>query len=628
MLADIRKYADSLVVKLLFVVLLLSFVIWGIADVFRPQSSTAWVAKVGDREISRAEFDNELRATVRQLQQSFGGNLDAATIQSFGIPRSVLTQMINRTLVEAEAASLRIRAGDELLRRTLIADSRFRTPNGQFDNAAFQAFVQRLGRTQEGFFNDLRQELSARALVESVQAGGVMPQDMLQTVERYFSEQRQVEAVAIRFDDMKLETAADDAALQAFYDAHAEDYRRPELRKVTAVIVKADDLIGRVTVDDAQIKAAYDERINEFSKPEQRTFRQMLFSDEAKARWAAQQLKAGRGWDEVAKAPEAGAPATATLGPIGRNGLPEELRAAIFDQPSGIVGDPLKSGLGWHVIEVTAIEPGSTQPLAEVSQQLSHQLAEEKAGDLLIELGNKLEEAVGRGTSLEAAAQELGLTTRTLDAVDPHGSDTSGNMLPDLPPKLVQTIYASPKGIASSLVEADRNTLFMVRVDDVQPSVLRPFADVRDAVLAAWTREQKVQKARDIAQQVVDRGNSGSFADAVASFGLKPVTEGPLTRLGTPPGTPLPTPVVRQAMEAPAGRLLTVPTDEAIFVAVSRRLPDATGAASEAVLSEEREKALDMLRDDLLAQYLEALRGRHTVRINQAALDELARQAS
>lgn len=628
MLADIRKYADSLVVKILFVVLLLSFVIWGIADVFRPHSSTAWVAKVGDREISRTAFDNELRATVRQLQQSFGGNLDPATIQSFGIPRSVLNQMINRTLVEAEAASLGIRAGDELLRRTLIEDSRFRTPAGQFDNAAFQAFVQRLGRTQEGFFNDLRQELSARALIGTVQAGVVIPQDVLKTVERYFSEQRQVEAVAVRFEDMKIDAAADDAALQAFYDAHGDDYRRPELRKVTAVIVTVGDLTGRVTVDDAQIKSAYEERINEFVKPEQRSFRQMLFNDEAKGRWAVQQLKAGRGWDAVAKAPEAGAPATATLGPIGRNGLPEELRAAIFDQPSGVVGDPVKSGLGWHVIEVTAVEAGSTTPLAEVSQQLSHQLAEEKAGDLLIELGNKLEEAVGRGKSLEAAAEELGLKTRTIDAIDARGSDASGNMLPDLPPKLVQTTFASPKGIASSLVEADRNTLFIVRVDDVQPSVLRPFAEVRDAVQAAWTRDQKVQKARDIAQQIIERGNGGVLADAAAGFGLKPMTEGSLTRLGMPPTSPLPAPVVRQAMEAPAGRLLTIPTDDAIFVAISRPLPDATGAASGAVLNEERDKALDLLRDDLLAQYLDALRRRHPVRINQPALDELARQAS
>lgn len=627
MIADIRKYADSLVVKVLFAVLMLSFVIWGVADVFRPRQSSGWVAKVGDREISRSEFDTELRATVRQLQQSFGGSLDAAAIQSLGISRSVLNQMINRTLIEVEAESLGLRAGDDLLRQTLIEDRRFRTADGQFNNAAFQAFVQRLGRTQEAFFNDLRRELSARALVSTVEAGVVLPKDILKTIERYFAEQRRIEAVAVRFDDMKIEATADDAALQAFYAAHGEDYRRPEYRKATVAVIDSAELAAHTKIDEAEIKSAYEERIDEFARPEQRTFRQMLFKNEAEARWAAEQLKAGRNWDDVARAPEAGAPAVATLGPIGRNGLPEDLRVAVFDQAKGAPGDPVKSSLGWHIIEVVAVEEGVTPPLAEVSEQLARQLAEEKAVDQMIDLGNRLEEAVGRGKSLEAAAEELGLTLRTFDAIDAHGSDAAGHMLPDLPPKLVQTIFASPKGVPGSLVEADRDTLFLLRVDEIQPSIVRPFEEVRDAVNAAWTRDQKEQKARDLARQIIERGGSGSLADAAAGFGLKPVTAEPFSRLGTPPADKLPVPVIRQAMEAPAGRLLSIPTDEAVFVAVSWPLPNAEGAASDAVLDEERGKALDLLRDDVVGQYLEALRGRHPVRINQTALGEISRQA-
>ena len=627
MLADIRKYADSIVVKILFALLMLSFVIWGVADAFRPHSSSGWVAKVGEREVGRAQFENELRATVRQLQQSFGESLDAAAIRSLGISRSVLNQLISRALVQAEADALGIRAGDDVLRQTLLEDRRFRTPSGEFDSAALQAFVQRLGRTQEGFFNNLRDELSARSLVGAVEAGVVLPRDLVRTLEAYFAEQRDIDYVAVKFDAMKVDAPADEAALQAFYEAHGEDYRRPEYRKATAVVISTPDLVAQVTIDPAELKTAYDERINEFVQPERRSFRQMLFSDEAKARWAAEQVKAGRNWDEVAKAPEAGAPALATLGPIGANGLPQELRAAVFERAAGVAGDPVRSSLGWHLIEVVTVEPGTTAPLAEVSEQLSRQLAEEKANDRMIELGNRLEEAVGRGTSLEAAAAELGLKLRPFEAIDSSGSDAAGKMLDNLPPKLVQTIFTSPKGIPSSLVEADRETSFLVRVDDVQPSLLRPFADVHDAVQTAWLRDQRMQKARDVAQQIVDRTGGGSLADAAAGFGLKPASTGPFGRLGTPAAGVLPVPVIRQAMEAPAGRGLSIPTDEAIFVAVSRRNAAASGAASEAVLTEERDKGLDQLRDDVVTQYLEALRARHPVRINQAALDEINNQA-
>lgn len=169
--------------------------------------------------------------------------------------------------------------------------------------------------------------------------------------------------------------------------------------------------------------------------------------------------------------------------------------------------------------------------------------------------------------------------------------------------------------------------MFLIRVDDVQPSVLRPFADVRDAVQAAWLRDQRMQKAREMAQQLVDRSGSGSLADAAASFGLKPAKAGPFSRLGTPPADTLPVPVIRQAMEAPAGHVLSIPSDEAIYVVVSRRNAATSGDASAAVLDEERSKGLDQLRDDVVAQYLEALRARHPVRINQAVLDEINNQA-
>ena len=52
MLEAIRKRAGSFVVKILFVILVLSFFVWGIADVFRPGSSAEWAAEVGDRKIS------------------------------------------------------------------------------------------------------------------------------------------------------------------------------------------------------------------------------------------------------------------------------------------------------------------------------------------------------------------------------------------------------------------------------------------------------------------------------------------------------------------------------------------------------------------------------------------------
>jgi len=53
MLQAIRSKATSLVVKILFAVLICTFAIWGIGDIFRNRSTgETWVAKVGGLQIS------------------------------------------------------------------------------------------------------------------------------------------------------------------------------------------------------------------------------------------------------------------------------------------------------------------------------------------------------------------------------------------------------------------------------------------------------------------------------------------------------------------------------------------------------------------------------------------------
>ena len=53
MLETIRKYTGSFVVKLLFVILILSFGVWGVADVFRPgRGADWWLLGIGFIEIS------------------------------------------------------------------------------------------------------------------------------------------------------------------------------------------------------------------------------------------------------------------------------------------------------------------------------------------------------------------------------------------------------------------------------------------------------------------------------------------------------------------------------------------------------------------------------------------------
>lgn len=89
MLEAIRKRSASFLVKLLFGLLVLSFGLWGIADVFSPGQSDNWVAEVGDVRVSAATASNEYQRELRRLNTAFG-NIDQEQARALGLPSRVL----------------------------------------------------------------------------------------------------------------------------------------------------------------------------------------------------------------------------------------------------------------------------------------------------------------------------------------------------------------------------------------------------------------------------------------------------------------------------------------------------------------------------------------------------------
>ena len=64
MLQLIRSKATSFVVKILFGLLIVTFGIWGIGDIFRSAGPDTTVAKVGGRAITAAELTQQVQTQI------------------------------------------------------------------------------------------------------------------------------------------------------------------------------------------------------------------------------------------------------------------------------------------------------------------------------------------------------------------------------------------------------------------------------------------------------------------------------------------------------------------------------------------------------------------------------------
>ena len=625
MLEAIRNRASSLIVKLLFLVLVLSFVLWGIADVFSPSRGRDWIAKVGDATISAQEFAEVYDRTLRSFSASLGQPIDREQARALGLPASALDQLIGQTLLEQAGADLGIVIDDAQVRSAIVANKRFQSATGQFDAQVFRETLSLNNLNEERYVAILRSDLARDQLIGSIAAVPGVPAGTADLLFRYRGERRTARSVLIPFaavSDREV-GAADEAALRTLHEEQKDRFTTPELRDVSALILTAGQVAADVAVSDDAVRTAFQERIDEFSTPERRSFLQMVFDDQAAAGAAAQRLAQGADFAALAKELLGEKADNLAVEAVAKADLPATLADAVFALPPNSASAPVETPLGWHVVRLSAIEPAREASFEAVAPRLRAELAKEKAADELIRVANRLDDVLGRGTSLEDAAAELGLAVRAIPSVDASGADESGKPVADLPPQLIETAFATAENGTSLLVEAADDTYFVVRVNGVRPSALKPFEIVRAEVAEAWRAEKRVALAKAKADTLAERARQGQpLARLAAEAG---VTETEVPAVGrdrqADAKSTLPQAFVSALFAAKTGETFVVRGPDGFLVGQLGDIRAADPAADQGAREREKQRLVQAMRSDLVQQYVSALRQRYPVSVNQAAIE-------
>src|ERR1700741_1343621 len=116
MLQAIRSKAGSLVVKILFALLIVSFGIWGIGDIFRERSAAeTTVANVGDLKVQADELQIAVRREMERMNTILGGSFPMAQAKQIGLIDTVLDRIVAADLLELEDRRLRLLVDDQVV---------------------------------------------------------------------------------------------------------------------------------------------------------------------------------------------------------------------------------------------------------------------------------------------------------------------------------------------------------------------------------------------------------------------------------------------------------------------------------------------------------------------------------
>lgn len=625
MLNALRRHATGWVAKALFAVLILSFAIWGIGDVFLGSTGGDTVAEVDGSPVTQTEVTNEFESQFRSLQEQFGGKLDRQAAASLGVMNQALQTAVARRLVDAHANDLGLTVSDVTLAERIRSDPSFQGAGG-FDRARFDLFLQSNGMSEAEYVAALRNDLVRGSIIDGLTSAGAVPKTLATKLVEHRQEQRRGRALLVRADKIEV-GEPDEAALEAYLKDHASQYEAPERRSITLVTLRPEDLAGEMEIPAAEVRQAYDARIAQYRKPEQRRVEQLLAPDEATIRKAAELVRGGQSFTEVAEALKGAGVERSEVGPLARGDLPAALDGAAWALPEGGVSAPVQSPFGWHLLRVSSLELEVTQPFEAVQDELRRSLALERATNELPDLATRFDDELAAGTPVEEAARRFGLNVQKLEQVDRSGNTASGERAaPErLTPEILAAAFQATADETSLLEQTPDGHYHLFRVDAIEPARPRTLAEVREQVVADWRAAEQQRLAKERAEAVLKQAPSPADFDRLAASepAASVMAVGPITRDAQtlPDGidasvvdalfTTAAGSVADKVVETPAGAAL-VATDEVIPAKLDEALISGTEAA---ILSSQR--------NELIGAYEAALRQRYPVSVNQDVLARL-----
>ncbi len=497
--------------------LTLSFIVWGVADIFTGQTSTA-VATVGPVEISRNLFERRYRTFIRMQSQQTGKEITPEIAQAMGLGPAALQQIIGQTALDNEAAKLGLVTPETAVTNTIQTMPSFRGATGRFDKQTFDRLIQGAGYTAQGFFDDVRSEMTRAQLTGPVESWYTIPVGYAQALFTYVNERRAADYVVVTADTLPPIAPPDEKTLEAYVKANTARFSTPEYRDVEFAELGPEDLATQTPVTDAQIRQEFDARKAAYIVPEKRDVEQLPFANEADAKAALAKFKAGANFESLIQ--QRGFKAADISGTHTKAELPEGIAEAAFALPLNGVSEPVKSTFGYTLLHVTKIEAGSNKTFDDVKDEIRKALAVQTARGKLEDIANAFTDARSGGATIAQAAQKSGMKAGHVTAMDASGKGPEGNpVAAPQDPEFLARVASAEVGEDNDPFQNNDGKLYALKVNGVTPPKLKSLDQVRAEATAAWIAERRATllagRATELTKQAVKEKSLAGVATAL-----------------------------------------------------------------------------------------------------------------
>jgi peptidyl-prolyl cis-trans isomerase D len=505
-----------------------------------------YAARVNGETISYNDYNRALKNYEDMYRQMYGQQWTPEMAQQMGLPRQVLNQLVDRTLLFQEAERLNLSASPEEVRRKLLSMPTFMQDGKFVGMELYNRYVTGpLGYASAADFeSDLARDITVSKIESALTNSIVISAKAADAEYKRLNESAKIRFVMLPASQQAATMTVSDAEISSYYQQNQSKYTHGEQRSVRYLLADHNKLRAQITPTDESLRKYYNDNREQYKSQEAARVQHILVkvdagaapavdaAAKAKAQGLVQQIRGGADFAAIARA-NSDDPSSSSMG--GDMGWVEkgvtvpEFENAIFSIPLNTVSDPIRSAdFGYHIVRVSERRPAGYLSFEEVKPQLSVRSAADLAKDQARNEINRL--GLTFKNKKPANVQEFIAAANATVTSNDSGWFGKSEQIAGIGnnPPLTEWAFAAKPGDISGPVGTSRGPV-IAYLEKVRPAGISPLAEVKEKV----EQDLKLQKARDAVKSALAQMMAGAASlDAIAQKAGTTVREANANRQG------------------------------------------------------------------------------------------------
>lgn len=253
MIGNLRKFFGSIIIKVFLVIIVLSFILWGVGDIVK-NIGTGYAAKVAGKsiptELLLAQVEKEKRRIEMQSGEPFQDAMKNQLMQF------VLDRMINNELIDKFITKEHLNVSDAKALESIQQENIFKDKEGKFDSAKLKEFVLANKINERKFVDEIQKEIS-RKMVLDVISSRIPSDDIVKLIKQFLNFEYKISIYKMDVANQTEKFDPSDQEQQKFYENNKSLFMSPESRDVQYFQIALDDIKKTIKVTEDELQEEY-----------------------------------------------------------------------------------------------------------------------------------------------------------------------------------------------------------------------------------------------------------------------------------------------------------------------------------------------------------------------------------